>query len=296
MEMKPDERDPLTRILPSGELHLIAGPSDTGKSYLARQLHSALITPTAFLGIDALAKPLPAASVAYVTQGRGAQHYNWIASQMGLSDLSPPIEIPFEPRGDRVGDMLERTGAAKILIIEEVMSLAAVSSYKNEEIDEFLDKLLATAARLQLTLIGTVGSPKRAKDYSDPRDRVMGTTSLQRRASTILLIERVSYDDPADPGRWVYILSKDHVYRRKLRCGFEPTTNHIVVVEDPNVSPVDAYVASLSPGNRFLTKEVYDAVPKMAPSTVRSALKKLVESGTIEMQAAKGMYRVPLVQ
>ena len=294
--MTPDCADPLTRILPPGELHLITGPSDTGKSYLARQLHSALITPVAFLGIDALTSPHPADSVAYITQGRGARHYNWIASQMGLSDLSAPISIPFDLHGDRVGVMLERVGSAKILIIEEIMSLAAVSTYKNDEVDEFLDKLLATAARLQLTLIGTVGSPKRAKDYTDPRDRVMGTTSLQRRASTILLIERVSHDDPADPGRWVYILSKDHVYRRKLRCGFDAATNHIVVVEDPNVSPVDAYVSTLSAGNRFLTKEVYDAVPKMARTTVRSALKKLVESGVIEMQAAKGMYRVSLVQ
>lgn len=195
-------------ILPSQEVHLLAGMSDAGKT---RWLFGMLLEWEQ--GKPILGLPSHPVPWLYVAADRTERQAQRTLAAMGHT----PSQIPLLPafgrqRKTRLQILTEASRRGIELIIWEGFKKFLPGSGNDRDVTELLEDLSAYTDPSPdfpngLTILGVVETPKMKpmERYSDPRQWVSGAAAWGYYSSTVFIIE---YPNPASPGRILHVCPK----------------------------------------------------------------------------------------
>jgi AAA domain len=189
-------------LFPSGEVSLIAGASGSGKTTLLLQLILLLRRGEPFFGRKTHSKPY-----AYLIYDRSENGLKRTAKRMGIDvrELNPYRPTKLEAAAATVDKLIATLltkpefAETKVIFIEGLDMLVPEGKTSDlTAVAKFLDRLQRLAQDLQLTIIGSVGSPKmKPKDkYQSPRDLIFGSVGWGRKAETIIYLEQQHPENP----------------------------------------------------------------------------------------------------
>jgi hypothetical protein len=249
-------------ILPRYEIHLIAGPSGAGKSTLLLQFIQDWSQGKSFFDHASYPEPF-----LYVSGDRSADGVRRTLSRVGIDasafPLFPVIEKTEVEEIENIIELaLGRFPSARVLFIEGLGSL--VSGGKTNDyssVAKFLKKLTRMCKKRKLTIIGVIHSAKTKKgeEYSNPREKALGSVAWGAYSETIIYVEPVDPQNPADTLRRVQILprnAKSESFDMKL------DENGRLIPASPKMPPQPlllSFLAKLGEGKDFTTEEVLKA-------------------------------------
>ena len=196
----------IDRILPTKEIHLLAGPSGAGKT---RWLMGALQRWELGLPVLGLAShPVP---WAYVGSDRSLASIHRTLLDINVD----PVNIKIIPAwgGDRltltqIFDRGEKMGS-QLLVIEGFGGFPDADT--SNGIRSFLNAVQSYIDRSGITIIGVVESPKMKphERYEAPRQRVSGAAAWAHYTDTIFVIEPSDPKEPMLPDRTLFVCPRN---------------------------------------------------------------------------------------
>jgi hypothetical protein len=204
------EHDPLyliDEILPSKEVHLMAGPTGAGKT---RWLFDALLRWQRGLPILGLrSHPVP---WVYVASDRSMDGVNRTFDTMGIDRNSFEIlpawdeHMSFSTIMGAVADL-----GAKFAVIEGFGQFVEAPAHTHQ-VRSFLQSTCTILKTDGCTILGVVECPKmKPRDsYANPRQRVSGAAAWGHHSETIFLVEPSFPDKPQDPNRTLTVCSRNY--------------------------------------------------------------------------------------
>lgn len=218
----------IDNIMPSLEVHLLAGASDAGKTRWLLHFIPDWAAGNAILG--QVSHPVP---WMYVSADRTERGFHRTCSKMSINPASIPYLPAFGANRKSMREIIGCAAAARVeLLVIDGLQKFVEPPHGMPQVQEFLETLSAYCdPSLQfpngLTFLGTVESPKMKpmEKYDDPRQRVSGVAAWGYYSETVFAIERKS-KDAADPIRTLFVCSKQHP-RIQIDGTFDPS-GHLV--------------------------------------------------------------------
>lgn len=204
-------------ILPTGEVHLIGGPSGVGKSTEINQILDRLDSGRSIFGYP---PPDSAVPWTYISCDRSAA-----GMERTLDRLRLPVDrsrywsrsaLP-RPSGllPSVGEII-RWCSTPLLIIEALTVLLPQTRSGNPSnnytlVGSWLMDVSELCQKHDKTIIATVHSAKAkaGEGYADLRQKVLGSVAFAAMVETIFLIDRAKPEDETDPGRIIHVLPRN---------------------------------------------------------------------------------------
>jgi AAA domain len=188
----------VNQLLPKKEVHLLAGPSGTGKT---RWFTSALSTARKtgkFLNFDCMVDKW-----AYVLADRSIDSFRRTLGDIEINEDEMHV-IP--AWGDdfltlhQIFDRVKDSGA-ELIFIEAFAGFCEGSL--GRQVRVFLNSMYTMIRKANLTVVGVMESPKLKpyEKYELPRQRVSGAATWAHLSDTIFLLEPEDIKDPTKPGR-----------------------------------------------------------------------------------------------
>lgn len=204
------EDDPpylIDHIMPSKEVHLMAGPTGAGKT---RWLFDALSRWQRHLPILGLAcHPVP---WVYVASDRSMDGVNRTLDTMGIPRDSFEI-LPAWDEHMEFGDIMAAVAEidAKFAVIEGFGQFVQPPGHTHQ-VRSFLQTACSTCKIDGTTILGVCESPKmKPKDsYQNPRQRVSGAAAWGHHSETIFLVEPTHPDKPQDGHRTLTVCPRNY--------------------------------------------------------------------------------------
>lgn len=187
----------IDQILPSQEIHLLAGPTGAGKTrWLLQALKNQWEKGLPVLGFES--HPVP---WCYVSTDRSMRDCYKTFKSIGINPLDMNIIPAWGKEYKSMAQILDAIGKlnAKLAVIEGFQSFS--DSIDKQRVKDHL-RSIQTQADDGLTVIGVCESPKMKPHevYANPRQRVSGVAAWGHFSNTIFLVEPASAT-PGDPGR-----------------------------------------------------------------------------------------------
>lgn len=180
-------------ILPTEEIHLLAGPTGAGKT---RWLFDTMLTwqrGEPILGYKS--HPVP---WLYVASDRSQAGSDRTMESMGLSRSQIPT-MPAWDEGMSLNQIVARGQEmkAKLLVIEMFGGFVDPPSHSHQ-VRAFMQATCRMLQQTHMTIIGVMESPKMKPNdmYANPRQRISGVATWGHHAETIFLVE---FTDPKNP-------------------------------------------------------------------------------------------------
>lgn len=198
-------------ILPTHEIHLVAGSSNVGKS---RWLFNMLLEWEQ--GKPVLGLPSTPVPWCYVTADRSLASVHRTFADMGISPHAINVIPAFGQDYKNWTSIIQAVvnSKAQMAVIEAFGSFVRPPGLSHQ-VKFFLNEVgcmlpPTNGNRNGLTIIGVMESPKLkpGERYKDPRQRVSGVATWAHFTETIFLIERLNPDKPSDPNRVLYVSPK----------------------------------------------------------------------------------------
>ncbi len=203
----PDRHYLIEDIIPECSINILGGPPDAGKSTWLLKAMESFVN-----GEDILGKKTNPCKIAYWNADRELRD---------IYETMKRLNIPLDAF-PMYADMSEATkiedipniipGGTKLLIIEAIGVYVAdgrVSDYT--AVARWFRTLRRICHLHDLTIIGThhTAKAREGDGYSDPRQRMLGSTSWAGFVDTKLVIEPTNMKDVNDPSRRFYVMPKN---------------------------------------------------------------------------------------
>jgi RecA-family ATPase len=193
-------------IIPSNEIHLLAGPSGAGKTRWL--LHTLLEWEQ---GLDVLgfhSHPVP---WVYVAADRSVISVQRTLLGMGIQP-GLILAIPAWDKQMGVSEILDRIQAsgAKLVVWESFGSFVEPPG-NGKMVKQFLSRVGRFCRDHGVTIIAVVESPKQKpyERYENPRQRVSGAAAWGHFTETIFLVEPDEVDRVESPNRTLYVCPRN---------------------------------------------------------------------------------------
>jgi len=177
-------------ILPSGEVHLLGGPSGAGKTRWL--LHNLLLWEQGEPFLGHRSHPVP---WVYVAADRSIASVRDTLTGMGIDPKRIEI-IKAWDQGMSINAILDAITLSKAkLVVWESFGSFIDPPGQGKQVKEFLARISKFCRQLGITIIGIVESPKMKpyERYENPRQRISGAASWAHFSETVMLVE-------SDPG------------------------------------------------------------------------------------------------
>ncbi len=210
-------------ILPSREVHLVAGPTGAGKT---RWLLESLLEWSA--GRSFLRFPSHPVPWLYVSSDRTLESFHRTLDSLGITYSRVPTLAAWDMRLSLMeildasqGRPLVRhpefklpkaaSPRAELVVIEMFGSYADGEAISSRQIAAFLRAMSHITQRDDLTIIGIMEEPKMKphERYRNPRQRISGPAAWGHHSETIFLVEYANDRDPTDPARVLYVCPRN---------------------------------------------------------------------------------------
>ncbi len=285
----------IDRILPHTEVHLIGGPSGAGKTrWLFQTLIDRWLKSKDVFGYRC--HPCP---WLYISGDRSYDDAAETLEQLGYDPESVPIysavdkgEFNLFLMMDKISEM---TVPPKLLVIEGLASLTPdkcdLNKYK--DIARFLSGLTVRCKRNDATILGVVHSPKMKEDaqYSNPRQRLMGSVAWAAYSGTVILIEQPHAGSPEASSLRRLTLLPRNAPEMYLDLQFSSEGRLVEVDAALNDVLFDTFLSKFKPGAEFKTSDALETMEKvMSRATVYRLIDAATIAGYIE-KVSHGLYR-----
>jgi len=291
-------------ILPTEELHLIAGPAAAGKTTWLIQFIQQWQAEEPIFGYASHALPF-----VYVALERSLPGTRRTLQRLGVNPDTFPHIGGLEERLCNIDQIIDAClkayPEAKVLFIEAIASLLPLSKSSTEyrSTMNFLGHITYLCQQKHLTIIGTVHSPKTKANekYESPRHRVLGSTAWAASVETIILIEpddKVISTDQVTDLRSVFVLPRNAP--EELYEMTRDSTGRIVLSKTEDCTEaMDNWLQKLPPGTEFTTESCVTIGNRsgFSPRSSKRWLSHTLKDSLIEKKG-HGIYRkpVPVIQ
>lgn len=280
-------------LLPSREVHLLAGPSGAGKTTLLFQL---LLEPLR-KGLPIFNKPVTPQSICYIACDRSIASIRRTLKRVGLTTPFPYISLHKNKLIRSVYAIIKearlQNPTCNLLAIDGFAALTPegrINDYK--VVADFLADCASLCDQHNLTIIGLVHAPKskEGERYLNPRQRIAGTVAWAAFSDTVILIEPEEEGDT----RCVQILprnSEELTFNYEFKEGVLKETSPDGLVYEQ----LDAHILPMFEPGKILTRlEIMERVSqcgiKASLKTVERWLGAKVQVGVLE-KPSRGKYR-----
>jgi hypothetical protein len=195
-------------IAPRREVHLFGGPSGAGKTTFLIKLLESWAKGAPVFGHQSHPEPF-----LYISGDRSLADMKRTMRRLKITNF--PIHIPPTNAvtiAQVMEDALRKYPKTRLLVVEGLATWVPdgkLSDYR--VVADFLRKIGDFCHSHDLTVIGVVHSPKRGeKDrYTNPRERIMGSTAWGAYSNLIMFVEPVDPDSKDNRARELYILPRN---------------------------------------------------------------------------------------
>lgn len=285
-------------MIPANQVHLLAGPSGGGKTTLAFQMLSSMITGEPFLG-----RWTRKVKVAYVSGDRPAESVLETQDRCGVTF---PIFSAVDENlvgEDLLTKIFPRLTAIcngerpDVIYIDGFTAFVPGGFLNNYAIvAKWLASLQRWAHKMRVTIIGACHATKtrEGEKFTNPRQRIAGSVAWAGFSETVLIIEPLD-DDKAKDKRIVHILPRNHAEENMiLRFNAEGRLilpEKVAHQETLTAFIMDGLLEKFKLGDTILySKYRDDALAKgVSLRTFNRQLAKYVETGKL-VKAGKGTY------
>ena len=284
-------------ILPSGEVHLLGGPSGGGKTTWLFQM---LMDWSAGRPIFGKAShPVP---YIYISTDRSKRGVKRTLKRMGLrEDAIPFVSTITDDLGNIeaiINLFIEKRPEIRLLVIEGLTGLLPPTTGKGSDggfthVRRFLTHLSHLCEKYDITILGIVHSPKAKEDsqYLRARDRVMGSSAWSAYTETIILIEPVDANAPSV--RRLMLLPRNSA-EEHYDLQFNAAGRLVPLTDELDDVFVNLFLDKVPPPLEFSTEQFTHALrDNMSQSTITRKLKDLVKEGLVK-KVRHGIYSRPL--
>lgn len=289
----------IDNILPSGEVHLLGGPSGAGKTTWLFQM----LAEQWKLGGTILGHTVHPVPFVYISADRSKAGVKRTMARAGVNAASFPfvslVEHPTVTSIATLAELVARTHPdTKLLIIDGMMRLVPPRKDASTDggfghISRFLIGVCKLCQDTDLTIIFIVHSPKQKEDsrYANPRERVMGSTAWAAFSETVILVEPYLpiSKDTADC-RTLIVLPRNSpaIFQDLVFASNGRLTERS---EEIDSVLVDQFLGTVQKGEMFTTAQFERSLEKsMARSTIHLWLKRLEGAGKIT-KMSRGNWR-----
>lgn len=247
-------------IWPTGQIHLIAGSSGTGKTSWTLPTLYKIMQEQEVFGYKTKYVPF-----LYFSCDRNIAEIDEILVRLGMKDIKLPIDSIFDlsvrddvdEREFGIRDLCKIYPWVRFFFIEAI-SQFLVPTEKEKNLSAYAANLImwrdvkVYCMENDITIVGTTHCPKAKfnEKYQNPRDRVIGSVAQAAVASTIMIFDTEDEKDIKENRRVVHILPRNNINRSvrlRLDSKGEPIfegeyQNEESLEVDDSSSKVDMYI------------------------------------------------------
>jgi hypothetical protein len=285
-------------MIPANQVHLLAGPSGGGKTTLAFQMLSSMITGEPFLG-----RWTRKVKVAYVSGDRPAESVLETQDRCGVSF---PVFSAVDENlvgEDLLSKIFPRLTAIcggerpDVIYIDGFTAFVPGGFLNNYAIvAKWLASLQRYARKMRVTIIGACHATKtkEGEKFTNPRQRIAGSVAWAGFSETVLIIEPLD-GEPDKAKRVVHILPRNHaeemMFLKFNAEGRLVIPDKVAHQETATAFLMDGLLERVKLGDTVLyAKYRDDALAKgVTLRTFNRQLAKYVESGKL-VKTGKGTY------
>jgi AAA domain len=289
----------IENILPSGEVHLLGGPSGAGKTTWLFQILKDQWKPEGKI-LGHLVHPVP---FMYVAADRSKKGVERTMKRAGVTPGSIPfislVDYPnIASPVDLANAILEQHPDTKLIFIDGVMRLMPTRRDSATDggfahVSKFLIALCKLCVEKDLTIVLIVHSPKQKEDsrYTNPRERVMGSAAWAAFTETVILVEPfLPVSRETADCRTMICLPRNSA-AIFLDLEFNVDGRLVERSEGLDTILIEQFLGKVTAGGTFTTDQFESALARsMARSTIFMWLKRLESQGTIT-KISRGVYR-----
>lgn len=284
-------------ILPAREVHLIGGPSGSGKTTWVFQI----LLPSIQIGAEVFGRQAHPTSICYVACDRSDASLRRTLKRLKMSNEIPAFSITHNKAIRTLNAVItearRKIPGVKLLIIDALAVLVPegrINDYKT--VSDFLTDSSYLCEHHDITIIGLLHSPKtrEGEEYSNPRQRIMGTVAWGGFADTVVMIEPCKENGSE---RMVTLCSRnngdeEHFYR----FNDEGLLEVINAPDDQTADIFDLHILPiLKPDTEYRRTEFLELAGqlgiKCSLATVKRWLQGKVKAKVFE-QPDRGLYRL----
>ena len=293
-------------ILPTRELHIIAGASGAGKSTLMAQIADQLIKGEDVFGYT----PNPISGIAYLAFDRSANGMGRTFERSLQSSTTPfpyystinSPEFSKPEHRDPVGaikHLRELHPEVDILIVDGIGMAYRGDSAKLSEVASFIHGIVRAMSEMKTDLtifaIHHMSKQKKGNEYAQARAKLHGSIAWAATAETIILIEPENENDPENPNRILTISPRNSPDRIHTYC-FDEYGRLIpgAKLQDPSQGKKHEFIEIVAalPAGEITTANLKTLVTSfnISDATFKRWLKDIAEEGNVLIKTGKGLF------
>ncbi len=279
-------------VLPTNEIHLIAGPSGAGKTTWLLQFIEGWRQDFAFFGHESHSSPF-----VYLSADRSERSVLRTFSRLRIDPDNFHIEtassIASQDLFTVIKQLREKYDDLRVVFIEGFQSFTPGHKMNDYGVvATFLTKLLKYAVTHNLTIVGVCHATKTKKDetYENPRQKINGSVAWAAYSDTIIFIEPADAADVNNQSRKIMLLPRnaaERMYMMEFKDG-------VLKEKTKPLTSWDRFclwVNELKPDQQVTTEQIMVAT-NTPRSTLAVDLKRAVDLKMLT-QVRAGIYRCP---
>lgn len=291
-------------ILPAREVHLLGGSPGVGKTTFLIQFLDWFRKGEPVFGFRTHPEK---GGVLYISCDRSPESFKRALDRLRVPHTAFPwltdYDIPSGPLGvPRAEVMLEWVHSKHpevVLVVMDGLSLLVPEGRSGSDggyssVAKFLRSLRARAAKLGLTVLGTchANKVKEGESYSNPRDRILGSTAWSGFSDLVLILDPLDPSNPENPVRVLNVLPRE-APNQILK--FSNEKGVLVPWEGASETEVMDLIQmkflEFDPEAVWSIKDLHDKIGTISRKSVERWVKSALEAGFIVKTAARGTYQ-----
>lgn len=284
------------QLLPRREIHLLGGPSGSGKTTLLLEIIEDWRQGRKVFGYQSFPAPF-----CYVGCDRSKASTARTLERIGISPDNIPIASLIDSSMDEP-DFPKVLALARSIVPDcRVLFIDAIGVLcPNGKINDYgvVSRFLTRGTRLcakeDITIIGLGHSPKvkKGEAFENPRQRFLGSVAWGGFSDTMIFVEPVDPEDPADPNRKVILLPRN-IRGETLDYQFNDDGRLVCTTVQQSNFIMDTWLAKQAKGAELSTGALVEAGERaqLNKRTVHRWIKDVMENGRL-VKAGHGMYKV----
>jgi AAA domain-containing protein len=285
----------IDQILPSREVHIIAGPSGAGKTtWILQTLVLDWQHGREVLGFKSFPVPW-----LYVSSDRSRKSVAATLKRMSIPESALRFVSAVDAGCHNIEKVIELaeklSPRPEFLYIDGILNLLPdkVHPNDNKSVSKWLSDQTRRCDTDNRTLMGSLHSPKMKSDewYDNPRQRISGGASWAGFADTVILVEPVSPDDESQSHHRRLLVLPRNAKQIVKNLAFNDQGRLVESDEVLNDDLIYAFIIGIKPGDTFRMERVltiFDGT--MSRPTIYKMLEKYIQSGAIE-RVSQGVYK-----
>lgn len=282
--------------MPKREVHLICGPSGVGKTNFTLAGLKELQSAGSWLD-----RSIPnAVNVFYISIDRGRDSVKRALDRHKIPHDAFPWavrdDVPRGASGNRIHDILSWIHTdypgVEFVLIDGFAFLLEGDHNSYQKVNDFLTMCQHCCVKYNLTILGSVHSPKLRMDESipNPRQQVLGSTAWPGLVDLIISLQPEQADNPENPNRICMVLPRDaaeYVLNYRNQGGIlMPIPKES---QDEDVARIQSLIELAEPGATWSTQELM-GLSHLPKTSFHRWLSLAIASGLL-IKVSRGTYQ-----